>query len=333
MSKRKKTPQAEQDAVEQRLEDRTTLKVTTVVQFKEHADDAWKEMLEVTTVSKNGAGLTVSRECPVGRIVSLVMQMPPELRLYDHDSELYPMLGVVQNCYKTTVNDKTVYHVGVAFIGKKVPESYKANPRQSYRISGMTDEGLWEAVEATAQFKPRKESRLWRRFEVSLSVRNEKNRTSKKETLMSRDVSRGGMSIWGQIDAKIGDRIKISSKVHDFYSIALVRNITRNEKNASQSIISIEFVGAEFPMEKVLLPFIEGDGNRENADDGNRNFEGYEPISESPAGDDGDGSEKMPDGGSEPEYQDEDVVEEAVTGPEDDPDEASDTKAGEIVRF
>lgn len=333
MSKRKKTPSTEQDAEEQRHEDRTTLKVTTVVQFKEHAEDAWKEMLEVTTVSKNGAGLTVSRECPVGRIVSLVMQMPPELRLYDHDSELYPMLGVVQNCYKTTVNDKTVYHVGVAFIGKKVPESYKANPRQSYRISGMTDEGLWEAVEATAQFKPRKESRLWRRFEVSLSIRDEKNRTSKKETLMSRDVSRGGMSIWGQINARIGDRIKVSSKVHDFYSIALIRNITINEKNASQSIISIEFVGAEFPMEKVLLPFIEGDGNRENAEAGSGSFESYEPETSSLDGDDGVEPDTTPEYESESVDTDGNNAEDSESGAAAESDESSDTKAGEIVRF
>lgn len=322
MSKRKKTPPVDQDAVEQRIEERTTLKVTTVVQFKEHVDEAWKEMLEVTTVSKNGAGLTVSRECPVGRIVSLVMQMPPELRLYDHDADFYPMLGVVQNCYKTTVNDKTVYHVGVAFIGKKMPESYKINPRQSYRISGMTDEGLWEAVEATAQFKPRKESRLWRRFEVSLSIRDQEKRTSKKETLMSRDVSRSGMSIWGKIDANVGDRIKISSKVHDFYSIAVIRNLTLNEKNESQSTISLEFVGAEFPMEKILLPFIETDGNVEGSagNDGNVespvedevNADGYEPVQES---------------------TDWNAVEDPDTADESESDESSDTKAGEIVRF
>ena len=75
-------------------------------------------------------------------------------------------------------------------------------------------------------------------------------------------------------------------------------------------------------MEKILLPFIETDGNVEGSvgNDGNVespvedevNVDGYEPVQES---------------------TDWNAVEDPDTADESESDESSDTKAGEIVRF
>jgi PilZ domain len=238
---------------ENRTAVRRSLRVPTVVQFRDTQENTWKEVTQITTVSKNGAGLILSRECPVGRLISLVMQMPTDLRLYDHYAPVYPMLGVVQNCTPATVDGKSVYHVGVAFIGKKVPSAAKADPKQCYRIVSQSKDGLWNVVESPNEFQSRKHSRLWRRFEVTISLRDHEKRTSRREQVFTRDVSLGGMAVWGPLDANIGDRVKVSSKDHDFYSMALVRNRTDHEQDETKSLVHFEFDGAEFPMSKIVM--------------------------------------------------------------------------------
>jgi len=233
---------------------RQTVRVQTVVQFKESEEDTWKEMVDVTTVSRNGAALTLSRPCPVGRIVSLVMQMPASLRLYDHYGPVYPMLAIVQNCTSTIVNDKPVYHVGVAFIGKKMPETYRSDPRQCFRISGISKDGLWQPIECANQFKSRKHSRFWRSLEVTVTVRDQARRTSHREDVFTRDVSAGGMATFGPLNAEIGDRVKIASKDPEFYSIAIVRNRTENEQDETKPLVHFEFDGGKFPIEKLPMP-------------------------------------------------------------------------------
>lgn len=234
--------------------DETKDTVAAVVQFREGPDDSWKETTEIKTISKNGAGLVLTRPVPVGRIVSLVLEMPQDLRLYDHDIPGYLMLAVVQNCVSMDVGGESLYHVGVAFIGKDIPEAYSVNPRQCYRITGLNRQGLWEVVESVNPFQPRKHLRFWSRFEITVSIRDAATRTSRKRNVFTRDVSGGGMSVFGPLDAKVGDRVKIMSRDHDFYSMATVRNRTDNEENEKLSLIHFEFDDAEFPVEKLATP-------------------------------------------------------------------------------
>jgi PilZ domain len=230
------------------------LSVSGVVQFRETADESWKEATEIRTISKNGAGLMLTREVPVGRIVSLVLDMPDELRLYDHDIASYLMFGVVQNCVSMDVGGEAFYHVGVAFIGKDIPEAFQANPKQCYRITGLNPQGLWEVVESVKPFQARKHLRFWSRFEITINIRDEKTRTSRRRNVFTRDVSGGGMSVFGPLDAKIGDRVKIMSPEYEFYSMATVRNRTENEEDEKLSLIHFEFDEADFPVERLATP-------------------------------------------------------------------------------
>src|SRR3982751_3227499 len=146
---------------DERQVERAPAELNAVVQVKESQDEMWKEFTEVRSVSRNGAGFCLSRPCEVGRLVKMVMPLEPDLRAYDQDKELYPVMGIVQYCNAATVNGQTVYHVGTGFVGKNVPDSFKKNPTQSYRIGGMTKDGLWQIVEADSQFKSRKDTRYW----------------------------------------------------------------------------------------------------------------------------------------------------------------------------
>ncbi|MGE3466017.1 MAG: PilZ domain-containing protein, partial [Pyrinomonadaceae bacterium] len=200
---------------DQRAAERQTRTVSTLVQVRVSPDEVWKEISIVETVSKNGAALMLSRACSVGRLVSLAMQMPRDLRVYDHGEDVYPILGVVQNCHEILVNDKVVYHVGVAFIGKRVPASFRKDHDQSYRISGTTPDGLWAITEAESRFLTRKYSRFWIRIELGLVIRDHLTRTRRRCKVSTRDISAGGMSVWGPLEVTVGDRVKINSKEYN----------------------------------------------------------------------------------------------------------------------
>ena len=237
-------------AIDNRNAQRAPSQLKTIVQVKEGDGEAWKEVTDVTTVSKNGAGFTLPRKCHIGRLVMLVMPMPSELRVYDHHAEVYPIVGLVQYSNPVTIDGVTSYQTGVAFIGKAIPESYKTNPEQCYMISGVADDGLWKITESGSQYKKRKDQRFWISVEVTISLMQGKNKEVSRETTITQNISTSGASFPCSLDASVGDRVKFASKTHDFYAIATVRNIKKNE--GGDPIMHLEFVDAAFPMDKIL---------------------------------------------------------------------------------
>lgn len=243
---------AEFVAPDDRVEERRSLKIKAVVQLKESEEDRHKEVVEITEVSKNGCGFTLMRECGIGRLLSLVIDMPVELRAYDKFADVYPVLGIVQTCYQITLDDGSkAWRVGVAFCGKDLPEGFKSDPRQCYRLVGRRDDGLWQIAEAPTEFKRRRHSRFWRQLDVSVLLRDETTRTSQKITVSTRDISSSGMSIWGELEAEVGDRVKITSTEHDFFAMATVVNKVVNEKDPTRTSFHFEFEGASFPVDQI----------------------------------------------------------------------------------
>ncbi len=240
--------------LENRRTDRVPTELRTIVQVKESEDESWKEVTKVNTVSRNGAGFSLSRKCEIGRLLTLVMPMPAELRAYDKDKELYPIMGLVQNCYEATADGETVYHVGVALIGKQIPESFTADPQQSYRICGMTKDGLWQIADAETPFKQRKNPRFWIALDVTISLMQKGKKSASsvfKEETTTQNIGASGVSVMCSLEAKVGDRVKFACKEHDFYAIAIVRN--RKEPEGQLMTLHLEFVDDKFPMEKILF--------------------------------------------------------------------------------
>lgn len=235
-------------------ENRTSQRVSTelwaVVHVKESESEGWKANTKITTVSRNGAGFNLERECAVGRLVMLVMRLQPELRAYDQDDELYSMVALVQHCSAANIDGETVYHVGVAFVGKDVPDSFKGDPKQNYRISGMKKDGLWSITESDSQFKVRRHPRHWFKIAVTVSVRHRSDKTSVKQEALTINISSGGIAVACSLDAEIGDKVKVACRDLNFYAVAVVRN--RNAMNGDTPSLHLEFIGEEFPVEKLL---------------------------------------------------------------------------------
>lgn len=238
---------------EQRGASRVSTDYEALVQFRESADDVWKERTVTTTFSKNGAAVILSRELPVGRLVSTVLQLPSELRVYDHKEPIYPMLGIVQHCFKLQSGDGDKYNVGLAFIGKVFPESFKADPTQCYRLTGVREDGLWSITEAASQFQARQHSRFWRKFKVNVTVRDDATRTSSRSEVLTRDISAGGMSFSADITAKVGDRVKVVMPETEFFTLATIRNISGASGDGTETkIFHLEFDKADMPVDFIL---------------------------------------------------------------------------------
>ena len=225
--------------------------LNAVVRVTESAKDSWKEDTLLTAVSRNGAAFSVSRKCAIGRLITLVISLDPELRAHDRKAKRYEVTGIVQYCNEDTIDGERVYHVGVGFTGKTQPASFKADPAQNYRIVGMTKDGLWAIEKSEQQFKSRTATRYWVTLAVTITLIQKKEKTITKEETFTKNIGAGGVSVVSDLSANVGDMVKFACKTLDFYAMATVRKrrVGKNEP----STLHLEFVGDQFPVERLLL--------------------------------------------------------------------------------
>lgn len=232
--------------------DSASMPLYAVIKVKESNDDFWKETADVVSVSSTGAGFYVRHQCQTGRLVSLMIPLDPHLRCYDHQKELYGVWGLVQHCHMLTNEDDAGYHVGVAFIGKQAPASYRNDPTQSYRICGMSEDGLWKIREAAKEFKPRKDARFYKSIDHYLAIVDAQKTTVAGERTTTENISKNGAAVISSLDVNVGDRVKFISEAYDFSGIAVVCN--RQVVNDGRSRLHLQFVGNTFPVEKLMQP-------------------------------------------------------------------------------
>lgn len=236
-----------------RAADLTSTSIYTVVKAKENSgDNFWKEVADIVSVSASGAGFYLQRECRIGTLVSMMVPLPPHLRCYDHDKDLYRVWGLVQHCHQLAGEDVTGYHVGVAFIGKNPPRSYNDDPSQSYRICGMNDDGLWKIGEAKTAFKARRHVRFWKSIELYLALINNKKDAVGGERTVTENISKSGAAVYSKLDVSVGDRVKFISKEYDFSGLAVVCNRQVGEDDRVR--LHLQFVENMFPIERIELP-------------------------------------------------------------------------------
>ena len=232
--------------------DSVSASLYAVIKVKESKDDSWKETADVISSSSTGAGFYVKRECQLGRLVSVMFPLDPHLRCYDHNKELYRVWGLVQHCHMLPADAEGGYHVGVAFIGKHSPESYREDPTQSYRICGMTDDGLWKIKEAAKEFKPRKYARFYHAVDHYLAIINSQNTSLSGERTTTENISKSGAAVISSLDVHVGDRVKFISEQYDFSGLAVVCN--RQELRDGRSRLHLQFVENTFPIELISMP-------------------------------------------------------------------------------
>jgi hypothetical protein len=210
---------------------------------------AWKEQTELISVSRNGAGFCLDRLCPAGTLLSLIIRLPQRLRGYDHDLELYRVCGLVQNSHY--LPEKQRFQTGVALVGKHLPESYRNNPEQTFRIIGIGEDGLWKITETERPFVSRRFPRFSVSLDVSLAPVDEDGTPSLAIASVTENVSTRGAAVLTELNANVGDCVRFSSREPKFSVLAVVRN--RKPHHETVSRLHLEFVTADFPVKEIAV--------------------------------------------------------------------------------
>jgi len=227
----------------------STMSLHAVVKGKDAVEGNWKEVADIASVSATGSGLYLQRECRVGTLLSLMLPLEPHLRCHDHEKELYRVWGLVQHCQPLSGDGGSGFHVGVAFIGKDAPVSYKENPDQPYKICGMNENGLWKVTEAKAQFKVRRHVRYWVNVDPYLALVDGHRDALRGERTLTENISKSGAAVITALDVNIGDRIKFICEKFDFSGLAVVCN--RQTGKDGRERLHLQFVENTFPVEKL----------------------------------------------------------------------------------
>src|SRR5918995_7534074 len=118
-----------------RIRERLALHLPVRVQGRETPDFAWTEMTRLSDVTPLGAGFSLKRPTEKGRLLHMTIPMPRQLRVFDHVEDQYRIWAVVRYMKSKILDKHTVFDVGVAFIGKRPPRSYQADPTRRYEIA------------------------------------------------------------------------------------------------------------------------------------------------------------------------------------------------------
>lgn len=234
---------------ERRNNERVSTTLTATVKAKEDSINSWIENTSVLSISKTGAGFFLPRQCTIGQLLSLLLPMPRNLRAYDADKELFRVWGLVQYCtpaFGKEESSEPKFHVGVAFVGRTPPEDYHQNPRQTYRISGMSEDGLWRIEKSASQFVNRKHHRIWQNLRVSL-LHSSEDGNPDIFSGYTENISLSGASVISNLSVNVGDCVEFECENPLFNTVAIVRN--HKESSGNYNRIHLEFIDNQFPVE------------------------------------------------------------------------------------
>jgi len=239
-----------------RLRERFQLALPVRVQCRESLDHEWIEMSRLVDVTPFGARLRLKRPTETGRLLLLTLPMPRPLRCFDHVEDQYRVWSLVRNIkLLDPVSEKgALVEIGVAFVGKRAPRSFDAEPSRRYEIARSSFEtGLWAVREASgeslsevAATDKRKDTRHNIPVEVLIEVFAKDGSFSHSENTVTENISSHGAAIFTTLDLSQGRFVKLSSPQYQSVLLAVVR--ARHIAPDGIARLHLEFVGSEWPL-------------------------------------------------------------------------------------
>lgn len=239
-----------------RLRERMVLGLPVRVQCRESLDHEWIEMSRLEDVTPFGARLRMKRPTEVGRLLLLTLKMPRPLRCFDHVEDQYKVWSLVRNVKLLDPKREkgALVEIGVAFVGKRAPRSFDADPSRRYEIAKTSAEvGLWAVREESSESlsevsitDKRKDTRHNIPVEVLIEVFSKGGEFSQSESTVTENISRQGAAIFTTLDLSPGRFVKLSSPQYQTSLLAVVRN--RHIAPDGIARLHLEFIGSEWPL-------------------------------------------------------------------------------------
>ena len=237
-----------------RIRERLELKLPVRVQCRETPDFEWVEITRLINVTPFGAGFTLKRPVERGRLVHMTIPMPRQLRVFDHVEDQYRVWALVR--YVRPIPDqggqRILFDIGVAFVGKRAPRSYEADPTKRYEIASSVIETrtLMEDPDAIVGELTNTDKRAYTRHNIAvdmlLETFDEKGAVDLKEDTVTENISRQGATIFTSLSVGSGRFVRLTSKQFELTVFATVRSTSTGADGVPR--IHVEFIDREWPL-------------------------------------------------------------------------------------
>ena len=230
-----------------RIRERLPLTLPVRVRGRETPAFEWSEVTRLSNVTPFGAGFTLRHPTEKGRLLHMTIPMPRQLRVFDHVEDQYRIWAVVRYIKTSVVEKKTVFDVGVAFIGKRPPASYETEPWKRYDISTTTFQAAKSADEILIPFA---DQRAYTRHNIAVDMRieivDENGHVTEHEQTVTENISAKGATLFTTLEIPLGRFIRLSSDQYRITAHAAIRARSTGADGVPR--IHVEFIDKEWPL-------------------------------------------------------------------------------------
>jgi len=211
----------------------------------------WVEMSRLVDVTPFGARMRLKRPTETGRLLLLTMAMPRPLRCFDHVEDQYRVWSLVRHlrALDAAKHNGAVIEIGVAFVGKRPPESFLKDPSTRYDIANLQS-GMWalqeESAELLSEADPsdkRNETRHTIPMEITLEVFGSEQEAPQIENTVTENISQHGAAVFTALNLERGRFVKLRTS-DGVEVLAVVRNRIVGADGIAR--LHLQFVGSEW---------------------------------------------------------------------------------------
>ncbi len=243
------------DGKNKRQRERVRLELPVRVTVREGPAEEWTEVTRVLDLTPFGARFSLARLVDRGRLVHLTLPMPRQLRCFDHIEDQYRVWALVRRISVGPAHETTGlprFELGVAFVGKRPPASFTANPATRYEIAAHTPtEDLWRVSEqALVPSAPvQRETRLGLPVEVIIEVLDERGQIEMSEQTVTENISRRGAAVFTTLTVAHGRLVRVRSARYTLAVLAVVRGSQAGAGGIPR--LHLEFLDREWPLDLI----------------------------------------------------------------------------------
>ena len=231
-----------------RIRERLALQLPVRVRVRETPDFEWTEMTRLRNVTPFGAGFTLKRPTEKGRLLHMTIPMPRQLRVFDHVEDQYRIWAIVRYLKSKTNEKGSVFEVGVAFIGKRPPASYEAEPWKRYDISttGFQSLATIDELPASTADDQRAQTRHNIAVDMRVEVLDLDGAVSETEYTVTENINEQGASLFTTLAIPVGRFIRLTNEQRGVTAHAAIRSRSTGADGVSR--IHVEFIDRQWPL-------------------------------------------------------------------------------------
>jgi PilZ domain len=230
-----------------RIRERLPLTLPVRVRGRDTPTFEWTEVTRLTNVTPFGAGFTLRHPTEKGRLLYMTIPMPRQLRVFDHVEDQYRIWAIVRYIKTSIVDNKTVFDVGVAFIGKQPPASYEQEPWKRYDIAESAFQATKSADEILTPFA---DKRTYTRHNIPvdmcIELIDENGKVIEQEQTVTENISTKGATLFTTLEIPLGRFVRLTSEQYRITVHAAIRSCSTGADGVPR--IHVEFIDKEWPL-------------------------------------------------------------------------------------